>query len=100
RRRDEIRQLAGRQQVGAGDVPQGVGAARGDVTAGHDTIPHMTTPAADPLWWADPALKPRIQADPAGVLREYGVNVSASAPTRPGGRGSSGCWRAPRGWGG
>ncbi len=42
----------------------------------------MTPPAADPLWWADPAQKPRIEADPAGVLREYGVNVSAATPAR------------------
>lgn len=42
----------------------------------------MTPPVADSLWWADPALKPRIQADPAGVLREYGVNVSPSTPAR------------------
>ena len=41
----------------------------------------MATPA-DPLWWADPALKPRIEADPAGVLRGYGVNVSPDTPAR------------------
>ncbi len=42
----------------------------------------MTPPTPDPLWWADPALKPSIQADPAGVLRDYGVNVSAGTPAR------------------
>jgi branched-subunit amino acid aminotransferase/4-amino-4-deoxychorismate lyase len=42
----------------------------------------MSQPAADPLWWADPALKPRIQSDPVGVLRGYGVNVADSTPVQ------------------
>ena len=42
----------------------------------------MTPPAADPLWWADPPLRPRILADPAGVLRGYGVTVSPDTPAQ------------------
>src|SRR5688500_5786753 len=30
---------------------------------------------ADEWWWADPPLKQRLLRDPAGVLRELGVNI-------------------------
>jgi branched-subunit amino acid aminotransferase/4-amino-4-deoxychorismate lyase len=32
---------------------------------------------ADPLWWADGPQRQRIQADPLGVLRDYGINIPA-----------------------
>lgn len=35
---------------------------------------------ADPLWWADAPLKERLQADPAGVLRDRGVNAPPGLP--------------------
>lgn len=41
----------------------------------------MKPETADELWWANPTLKARLEADPAAVLRERGVNVPSDLPT-------------------
>ncbi len=37
-------------------------------------------PPIDPLWWAEPQLKLRLQTEPIAVLRERGVNVPNNLP--------------------
>jgi branched-chain amino acid aminotransferase len=36
----------------------------------------------DEFGWADPALRPRLRHDPAGVLREKGITIPPGLPTR------------------
>ena len=36
--------------------------------------------ARDPLWWANPELKHRLETDAAAVLRDRGINIPAEIP--------------------